>query len=102
MAVLIDKFVSATALIKFEEVQRALSKRKSKEVRLPRLLLLLRRARAAVRSARGASPRPSSPDELLCSSVQGGAPPTLPLILLLSPIPRQRPVQHCGSNVRPV
>ena len=34
VAVLIDKFVSATALIKFEEVERALNERKSKEVLL--------------------------------------------------------------------
>jgi hypothetical protein len=33
VAVLIDKFVSATALIKFEEVEKALSERKAKEVR---------------------------------------------------------------------
>jgi hypothetical protein len=48
VAVLIDKFVSATALIKFEEVQRALIERKSKEVLLPRHLLRLRRTRAAM------------------------------------------------------
>jgi hypothetical protein len=32
VAVLIDKFVSATALIKFEEVERTLNLRKSREV----------------------------------------------------------------------
>ena len=32
VAVLIDKFVSATALIKFKEVERTLSERKAKEV----------------------------------------------------------------------
>jgi hypothetical protein len=43
VAVLIDKFVSATALIKFEEVARALGERKAKEVLLPALSLELRR-----------------------------------------------------------
>jgi hypothetical protein len=33
VAVLIDKFVSATALINFEEVERALRERKAKQVR---------------------------------------------------------------------
>jgi hypothetical protein len=57
VAVLIDKFVSATALIKFEEVARALGERKSKEVLLPALSLELRSL------VRGSAPRPSSPCE---------------------------------------